>query len=139
MIRWDDTMGQLTYYSELVNQWLGLGGGQIGDRDLDTRVRAAELASSTDEDTIYMFVGNTGDIEPVYMLNGHSKSCSQLFVFKSNVMFEQDATFAGNLTFLGSMTSIDTTSLSVEDKKINVGLVNGLRHKAVVKQPWTEH
>ena len=39
MIRWDDSMGHFTYYSELVNQWLGLGGGQIGDRDLDTRVQ----------------------------------------------------------------------------------------------------
>ena len=126
-------MGQLTYYSELVNQWLGLGGGQIGDRDLDTRVMA-ELGPGSDEDTIYMFVGNTGDIEPVYMLNALQANLVVNAVFKSNVMFEQDATFAGNLTFLGSMTSIDTTSLSVEDKKINVGLVNGLRHKAVVKQ-----
>ena len=32
------------------------------------------------------------------------------------------------------MTSIDTTSLSVEDKKVNIGLVNGLRHKATVRQ-----
>ena len=133
MMRWDDSMGQLTYYSELVNQWLGLGGGQIGDRDLDTRVMA-ELGPGSDEDTIYMFVGNTGDIEPVYMLNALQANLVVNAVFKSNVMFEQDATFAGNLTFLGSMTSIDTTSLSVEDKKINVGLVNGLRHKAVVKQ-----
>jgi len=133
MMRWDDSQGQLTYYSELVNQWLGLGGGQIGDRDLDTRIMA-ELGPGTDEDTIYMFVGNTGDVEPIYLLNALQSNTTVNAVFKANVMFERDATFAGNLTFLGSMTSIDTTSLSVEDKKVNIGLINGLRHKATVSQ-----
>ena len=47
---------------------MGLGGGQIGDRDLDTRVMG-ELGPARDEDTIYMFVGNTGDVEPIYMVN----------------------------------------------------------------------
>jgi len=133
MMRWDDSQGQLTYYSELVNQWLGLGGGQIGDRDLDTRIMA-ELGPGTDEDTIYMFVGNTGDIEPIYMINALQANLVVNAVFKANVMFERDVTMAGNLTFLGSMTSIDTTSLSVEDKKVNIGLINGLRHKATVSQ-----
>ena len=130
MLRYDTTMGTLTYWNESTISWKTLGGGELGDRDVDT-VITVENAPGTDEDTISMFVGNTGQAFPVFTINAATTNTTINAIFKDYVLFEKDITISGNLTVLGQQSSIDATSLAIEDKLINIGMVNGLRNNCV--------
>ena len=130
MLRYDTTMGTLTYWNESTISWKTLGGGELGDRDVDT-VITVENAPGTDEDTISMFVGNTGQAFPVFTINAATTNTTINAIFKDYVLFEKDITISGNLTVLGQQSSIDATSLAIEDKLINIGMVNGLRNGCV--------
>ena len=130
MIRYDTTMGTLTYWNPSTISWKTLGGGELGDRDVDT-VITVENAPGTDEDTISMYVGNTGTAFPVFTINAATTNTSVNAVFRDFVLFEKDITISGNLTVLGQQSSVDATSLAIEDKRINIGLVNGLRNECV--------
>ena len=128
MLRYDTTVGTLTYWNPSTISWKTLGGGELADRDVDT-VITVETAPGTDEDTISMYVGNTGSPFPIFTLNAVTTNTSVNAVFRDFVLFEKDVTVSGNLTLLGQQTSLDTATLAVEDKRINLGLVNGLRNE----------
>ena len=130
MLRYDTTLGTLTYWNESTISWKTLGGGELGDRDVDTVIKV-ENAPGTDEDTIEMYVGNTGSAFPVFTINAATTNTTINAIFKDYVLFEKDITISGNLTVLGQQSSIDASSLAIEDKLINIGMVNGLRNDCV--------
>ena len=130
MLRYDLTLGTLTYWNESTISWKTLGGGELGDRDVDTVIKV-ENAPGTDEDTISMYVGNTGTAFPVFTINAATTNTTINAVFKDYVLFEKDITVSGNLTILGQQSSVDATSLAIEDRLINIGMVNGLRNECV--------
>ena len=126
MLRYDTTVSTLTYWNENTISWKTIGGGELADRDVDTIIKV-ENAPGTDEDTVSIFVGNTGSPFPVFTINAATTNTSVNAVFRDFVLFEKDITVSGNLTILGQQSSIDAASLAIEDKNVNMGLVNGLR------------
>ncbi len=130
MLRFDTTMSTLTFWNDSTVSWKTLGGGELGDRDVDTVIKV-ENAPGTDEDTISMYVGNTGTAFPVFTINAATTNTTINAVFKDYVLFEKDITISGNLTILGQQSSVDATSLAIEDRLVNIGMVNGLRNGCV--------
>ena len=136
MLRYDTTVSTLTYWNENTISWKTIGGGELADRDVDTIIKV-ENAPGTDEDTVSIFVGNTGSPFPVFTINAATTNTSVNAVFRDFVLFEKDITVSGNLTILGQQSSIDAASLAIEDKNVNMGLVNGLRNECVGLQDGT--
>jgi len=139
MIRFNTDLSSLSYYNPSTLSWKTLGGAELTDRDVDTIINV-ESAPGTDEDQINFFVGNTGTSFPIITMNADTVNTTINAIFKDYVRFDRDVTIAGNLNIIGTTLSIDSTSLAIEDKLINMGMVFGLRNgcKAIQDGPNVE-
>ena len=86
MLRFDTTMSTLTFWNDSTVSWKTLGGGELGDRDVDTVIKV-EHAPGTDEDTIMMYVGNTGTAFPVFTINAATTNTTINAVFKDGAIY----------------------------------------------------
>ena len=133
MIRFNTDLSSLSYYNPSTLSWKTLGGAELTDRDVDTIINV-ESAPGTDEDQINFFVGNTGSSFPIITMNADTVNTTINAIFKDYVRFDRDVTIAGNLNIIGTTMSIDSTSLAIEDKLINIGMVSGIRNKCSAVQ-----